>query len=59
MVQDDKSGQNVTIYEIDNKKYTVITRYTDNAQSMDKLYDVICKYVISQINWKLCIYNEY
>ncbi len=50
MVQDDKSGQNVTIYEIDNKKYTVITRYTDNAQSMDKLYDVICKYVISQIN---------
>lgn len=50
MVQDEKSGQIVTTYEIDNKKYTVITKCTDNAQNIDKLYDVICKYVISQIN---------
>lgn len=50
MVQDEKNGQNVTTYEIDNKKYTVITRCVDNAQNIDKLYDVICKYVISQIN---------
>lgn len=50
MVQDEKCRQNVTIYEIDNKKYTVITKYTDNPQSIDKLYDVICKYIISQIN---------
>ena len=57
MVQDEKSGQIVTTYEIDNKKYTVITKCTDNAQNIDKLYDVICKYVISQINWKLDICN--
>ena len=50
MVQDEKKRQNVTTYEIDNKRYTVITRCTDNAQNIDKLYDVICKYVISQIN---------
>ena len=50
MVQDEKSGQNVTTYEIDNKKYTVITKCADNAQNIDKLYEVICKYAISQIN---------
>ena len=50
MVQDEKSGQNVTTYEIDNKKYTVITKCADNAQNIDKLYNLICKYAISQIN---------
>ena len=53
MVQDEKNRQNVTTYQIDNKRYTVITRTIDNAQNIDKLYDVICKYIISQINWKL------
>lgn len=50
MVQDDKNRQNVTTYEIDKKKYTVITRCTENVQSTNKLYDIICKYAISQIN---------
>ena len=50
MVQDDKKKENTTIYEIDNKKYTVITRCVGNVQNVNKLYDVICKYAISQIN---------
>ncbi len=50
MVQDGEKRQNVTTYEIDNKKYTVITRCVENAQSIDKLYDIICKYAISQMN---------
>ena len=57
MVQDGEKRQNVTTYEIDNKKYTVITRCIENAQSIDKLYDIICKYAISQINWNLHITN--
>ena len=40
MVQDGKKEQNVTTYEINNKKYTVITRCVDNVQNIDKLYDV-------------------
>ena len=49
MVQDDKE-ENTKIYEIDNKKYTVITKCVENVQNINKLYDVICKYAISQIN---------
>lgn len=47
MVQDDKIRQNVSTYELDNKTYTVITRCVDNAQNIDKLYDVICKYMVN------------
>ena len=50
MVQDDKKKENTAIYEIDNKKYTVITKCVENVQNVNKLYDVICKYAISQIN---------
>ncbi len=48
-MQDDEVRQKVATYEIDNKKYTVITKCIENAPNMDKLYEVICKYVISQI----------
>lgn len=51
MVQD--NGQNITTYEIENKKYTIITKCIDNVQNTDKLYDIICKYAISQINSNL------
>lgn len=50
MVQDDKRKENTTTYEIDNKKYTVITKCVENVQNVNKLYDVICKYAISQID---------
>lgn len=49
MVQDDEIRQSVTIYEIDDKKYTVITKCVEDVQNMNKLYDVICKYAISQL----------
>lgn len=42
--------ENKTIYQINNKNYTVITRCIENVQNINKLYDVICKYAISQIN---------
>ncbi len=48
-MQDDEVKQKVTTYEIDNKKYTVITKCIESAQNMDKLYEVICNYIISQI----------
>lgn len=57
MVQDIEKIQNVTIYEIDNKKYTVITKCVENVQNTNKLYDVICKYAISQIGNNLHICN--
>lgn len=50
MVQEDKKKENTTIYEIDNKKYTVITNCVENVQNINKLYDVICRYVISKID---------
>ncbi len=49
MTQNKEKKHIIETYEIDNKKYTVITKCTDNAQNIDKLYDVICKYLISQI----------
>ena len=49
MVQDDKKRQDVTTYEINNKKYTVITKCVENVQNTNKLYDFICKYAISQL----------
>ncbi len=57
MVQDNEKRQNVTTYEIDNKKYTVITKCVENVQNTNKLYDVICKYAISQIQSNLHICN--
>ncbi len=53
MIQEAKKEKNKTTYEIENKKYTVVTRCVENVQSIDKLYNVICKYVISQINKNL------
>ncbi len=50
MVQDEEGNQDVEIYEIDNKKYTVITKCVNNVQNIDGLYDVICKYIVSKLN---------
>ena len=49
MVQDDKKRQDVTTYKINNKKYTVITKCVENVQNTNELYDIICKYAISQL----------
>lgn len=45
MVQDVKKE----IYEINEKKYKVITRCIENSQSADKIYNVLCKFAISKL----------
>mgnify|MGYP000308886743 CR=1 FL=1 len=50
MIQEDKKEENKTTYEVNNKKYTVITRCVENVQNRNELYEVICKYVISQMH---------
>lgn len=49
MVQDTTKQQNITTYEIDNKKYTVVTRCIDNSEELNKLYDVLCKFVMDKL----------
>lgn len=43
-------NEKLEIYEINNKKYTVITKYIDNSEKIEKLYDVLCKFAISKLN---------
>ena len=43
-------NEKLEIYEINNKKYTVITKYIDNSENIEKLYDVLCKFAISKLN---------
>ncbi len=45
MLQNEKSEQNVITYEIDNKKYKVITRCVENPRGIEELYEVICKLI--------------
>ena len=42
--------ESTTIYEIEDTKYTVITKSVEKTETIDKLYDIICKYIISQID---------
>lgn len=37
------------IYEIKGKKYTVITKCVENAQSIDKLYDILCQFIMEKL----------
>ena len=46
MIQENEKEESKTIYEINNKKYTVITKSVENTQNINKLYDFICKYAI-------------
>lgn len=38
------------VYDIDNKKYTVITRTIENAKSLDKLYEAFSKYALKKLS---------
>lgn len=42
--------ESITTYEIEDKKYTVITKSVENTEKIDKLYDIICDCIISKIN---------
>ena len=51
MIQEvNNQKEKVEIFEIENKKYTVITRCIENSQDIDKLYDIFCKYAITKLN---------
>lgn len=51
MIQElEKQEQKVEIYEIDNKKYTVITKSVENSQNIDKLYNILCNFAISKLS---------
>lgn len=49
MKEENEKKVNKVTYEINNKKYTVITSCIETVQNIDKLYEVICRYAISQI----------
>ena len=42
--------EKTTIYEIDGKKYTVISKVVDNPKSTDKLYEIVAKYALKKLN---------
>ena len=42
--------EEVHFYEIDCKKYTVISKVVDNLKSADKLYEILAKYVLRRLN---------
>ena len=60
MVKEKKTGgickmqdiekERIEVYEIDNKKYTVISKCVENPNNIDRLYDVLCKFAISKLN---------
>lgn len=41
------------IYEVNNQKYTVVTRTIENAQSMNNLYEAFSKYAIRKLSMKM------
>lgn len=45
-----KKQEEKEIYDIDNKKYTVIARTIENAESLDKLYEAFSRYAIKRLS---------
>ena len=45
-----EENEKIQIYEIDNKKYTVITRCIENPNNEERLYNLLCKYALSKLN---------
>lgn len=48
-----KKNEEKEIYEIDNQKYTVITRTIENAESINNLYIALSKYAIKKLSTKI------
>ena len=42
--------EEVNFYEIDGKKYTVISKVVDNLKNTDKLYEILAKYALRRLN---------
>ncbi len=46
---DSKNIEEKEIYEINNKKYTVITRISKNSLSKENLKKLICNYAMKEL----------
>ena len=42
--------EEVHFYEIDGKKYTVISRIVDNPKSIDKLYEILAQHALKRLS---------
>ena len=42
--------ERVEIYEIEGKKYSVISRVIDNPKKIDRLYEVLVKFALAKLN---------
>lgn len=42
--------EEVHFYEIDGKKYTVISKVVDDLKSADKLYEILANYALRRLN---------
>lgn len=49
-MQENCENEKIEIYEIENKKYRVITKCIENTQSVDKLYNILCKFAVNKLN---------
>lgn len=49
MVQETKKCKE-EIYEVNNKKYKVITSCIENNQNIEKLYEVLCRYAMQKLS---------
>lgn len=48
-----KKKEEKEVYEIDNKKYTVIARTIENAESLNNLYEAFSKYAIKKLSMNI------
>lgn len=48
-MKQDIEREKVEVYEIENKKYTVISKCVENLNNIDRLYDVLCKFAVSKL----------
>ncbi len=48
-----KEQEEKEVYEIDNHKYTVITRTIEGAESLNNLYEAFSKYTLRKLSMKM------
>ena len=46
----DAEKERIEVYEIEDKKYTVISKCVDNLNNIDTLYDVLCEFAVAKLN---------
>ena len=46
---EENQKENIEYYEIENKKYKVISKSIPNCENIDKLYNILCKYIMYKL----------